>query len=141
MIVDSQFLRKEILEMGELVQRVLSISYNNNETLEAVLALEEQINRKHIHIDDEIFKYIALQKPAATDLRLALAAMKINAELERIGDQSMIIKTLFPTYPKKCFPTRQYSKSCLRHVQSIAGKLCPRQSGNGHGYSPPRWAS
>ena len=92
MVVSSEFLRKEILEMGNLVQKTLNISYNNNEPLEKILALEEQINHKHIHIDDEIFKYIALQKPAATDLRLALAAMKINAELERIGDQSLIIK-------------------------------------------------
>ena len=92
MVLDSEFLRKEILEMGSLVQEILNISYNNEEPLERLLALEDQINRKHIHIDDEVFKYIALQKPAATDLRLALASMKINSELERIGDQSLIIK-------------------------------------------------
>ena len=92
MVSNSEFLRKEILEMGNIVQEILSISYKDDESLEQVLALEEEINKKHIHIDDEIFKYIALQKPAATDLRLALAAMKINAELERIGDQSLNIK-------------------------------------------------
>ena len=92
MVPNSEFLRKEILDMGKVVQDILTISYNNNEPLEKVLALEEQINKKHIHIDDETFKYIALQKPAAGDLRLALGAMKINAELERIADQSLNIK-------------------------------------------------
>ena len=92
MSLGSEFLRHKIIEMGKIVREVLHISYNNQESLETVLSLEDQINRKHIAIDDDIFKYIALQKPAATDLRLALAAMKINAELERIGDQSLIIK-------------------------------------------------
>ena len=92
MVSDSEFLRKEIIDMGNIVKTIFEISYENDEPLEKVLSLEEQINKKHIYIDDEIFKYIALQKPAATDLRLALAAMKINAELERIGDQSLIIK-------------------------------------------------
>ena len=67
MVLKSEFLRKEILEMGNLVQKILNISYNNDESLENLLAIEEQINQKHIHIDDEVFKYIALQKPAATD--------------------------------------------------------------------------
>ena len=43
-------------------------------------------------IDDACFKYIALKSPNAKDLRTAIAIMKINADLERMGDQSVKIK-------------------------------------------------
>ena len=43
-------------------------------------------------IDDACFKYIALKSPAAKDLRTAIAVMKINADLERMGDQALKIK-------------------------------------------------
>ena len=105
MVTNSEFLRKEIIEMGAIVRDILNISYNNDESLEKVLALEEEINQKHMDIDDEIFKYIALQNPAASDLRLALGAIKINAELERIADQSLNIK--------------RYSQSIREHIPRL----------------------
>jgi len=52
-------------------------------------------------IDDACFKYIALKSPAAKDLRTALAVMKINAELERIGDQSLKIKRQYQRIGKE----------------------------------------
>ena len=92
MDLTSEFLREEIIKTGALVEKVLMFSFSQEETLEDVLAMELEINQRHTHIDDEIFKYIALKRPAARDLRLALSAMKINTELERIGDQALSIK-------------------------------------------------
>jgi phosphate transport system protein len=49
------------------------------------------VNDLQIEIDDRCLKLLALQQPMATDLRLITAAMKINSDLERIGDQAVNI--------------------------------------------------
>jgi len=49
---------------------------------------EEQVNTLHIQIDDQCMHLLALQNPVASDLRAVIAALKINNDLERIGDQA-----------------------------------------------------
>ncbi len=78
--------------MASLVEASLANCLNLEKNMEEFLELERKINEFHMLIDDSCFKYIALKSPAAKDLRTALAVMKINAELERIGDQSLKIK-------------------------------------------------
>jgi len=86
------FLRKQILEMGALAEKILSFSLVSENSLNDIFIIEDEINRYHKQIDDDVFKYIALKAPHATDLRTALAVMKMNSELERMGDQSVNIK-------------------------------------------------
>ena len=52
---------------------------------------EKEINMLHIEVDELCIKLIALRQPTAVDLRLITAAMKINSELERMGDQAVNI--------------------------------------------------
>ena len=52
---------------------------------------EDEVNRLHIDIDNRCVNLIALHQPAATDLRFIIAAIKINSDLERIGDQAVNI--------------------------------------------------
>lgn len=85
-------LRDYVLKMASLVEASFSSSLNLDKTLEDVFELEKKINEFHILIDDACFKYIALKGPNAKDLRTAIAVMKINADLERMGDQSVKIK-------------------------------------------------
>jgi phosphate transport system protein len=92
MDISTKDLRDHILKMASLVEASLSSALNMDKTLEDVLELERKVNEFHMMIDDACFKYIALKSPAAKDLRTVLAVMKINAELERIGDQSLKIK-------------------------------------------------
>jgi phosphate transport system protein len=49
------------------------------------------MNTMHLEIDEECINLIALRGPVARDLRLMIAAIKINSELERIGDQAVNI--------------------------------------------------
>lgn len=88
-------LREEVTKMAALTEQILSQSLISTYTKSDIFALESQINDYHKSIDDNIFKYIALKAPAATDLRTALAIMKMNSELERIGDQAVNIKRYF----------------------------------------------
>jgi len=88
-------LRKNIIEMATLVERILQESMSSQMSLKEIFLIEDEINTYHKTIDDNVFKYIALQSPAARNLRNALAIMKMNSELERMGDQAVNIKRYF----------------------------------------------
>jgi|KBSMisStaDraftv2_1062788.scaffolds.fasta_scaffold18885_2 phosphate transport system protein len=59
--------------------------------LRQVIAGDESINRLHLEIDDRAFKLLALFQPVAVDLRSIVSAVKINSDLERIGDLAVNI--------------------------------------------------
>lgn len=81
--------------MATLVERILQESMSSQMSLKEIFLIEDEINTYHKTIDDNVFKYIALQSPAARNLRNALAIMKMNSELERMGDQAVNIKRYF----------------------------------------------
>ncbi len=93
---DLEGLRTSILRMGALCEEMVhlavkEISERDPGLAEPVKRLEAQVNDLHIEIDDRCLKLLALHQPAAGDLRLIAAAIKINSDLERIGDQAVNI--------------------------------------------------
>jgi phosphate transport system protein len=93
---DLQALKNRLLGMGALVeervhQAVISLMERRQDLAERVAADDRDVNDLQIEIDDRALKLLALQQPMASDLRLITAAMKINADLERIGDQAVNI--------------------------------------------------
>ncbi len=89
-------LREMILRMGGLVERmthraIQALVERKNEMLAEVQAIETQVNQLHVDIDEACLEMIALRQPTATDLRFITAAMKINTDMERIGDQAINI--------------------------------------------------
>ena len=89
--IELQNLRSNILEMFELVQTQLTKSKESFLQLDKDLAREVVINEKRVNgfelkIDRDCENIIALFNPVAIDLRFVLACMKINSNLERIGD-------------------------------------------------------
>jgi phosphate transport system protein len=85
-------LRENIIEMASIAEKAVSQCLEAERTMQDVFELEKKINDFHKHIDDTCFKYMALKRPAARDLRLAVSIMRINSDLERIGDQAVNIK-------------------------------------------------
>jgi phosphate transport system protein len=82
--------------MGALVedrvhQAIVALMERRPDAAEKIIAGDDEVNELQIEIDDRCLKLIALQQPMASDLRLITAAMKINADLERIGDQAVNI--------------------------------------------------
>ena len=59
--------------------------------IDRVLAGDGPINQLHIEIDSRCFKLLALHQPMAVDLRAIVAAVKINTDLERVGDLAINI--------------------------------------------------
>jgi phosphate transport system protein len=91
-----QALKNRLLSMGALVedrvhQAVVALMERRPEIAQTIIAGDDEVNELQIEIDDRCLKLIALQQPMASDLRLITAAMKINADLERIGDQAVNI--------------------------------------------------
>ena len=70
--------------MEALVERDLSL-------VERVQSGDEPLNQLHIEIDDRCFKLLALHQPMAADLRAIVSAVKINTDLERVGDLAVNI--------------------------------------------------
>jgi len=86
----------KLLEMSALVESavyrsVQGVVEKNQELAEQVLKNEARINQLEIEVDDMAIGLLALQAPLATDLRLITAALKINTDLERMGDLSVSI--------------------------------------------------
>jgi len=93
---DLDELRGRLLRMGGLCEEMIHAAVKlivdrDEENLRAVEEWERQVNRLHLEIDDVCLKLIALHQPAAGDLRLIAAALKINSDLERVGDQAVNI--------------------------------------------------
>jgi phosphate transport system protein len=91
-----QALKNRLLNMGALVeervhQATFALIERRPDALDRVIAGDQDVNDLQIEIDDRCLKLLALQQPMASDLRLITAAMKINADLERIGDQAVNI--------------------------------------------------
>ncbi len=89
-------LRETVLRMGGLVEQmthraIQALVERKAAMLEEVRAMEPQVNQLHIEIDEICLEMIALRQPAAKDLRFITAAMKINTDLERVGDQAVNI--------------------------------------------------
>jgi phosphate transport system protein len=101
MDISPKDLRDHVLKMASLVEASLSGALNLDKSMEEIFELERKINEFHMLIDDACFKYIALKSPAAKDLRTAIAVMKINADLERMGDQALKIKRQYMSIGKE----------------------------------------
>ncbi len=89
-------LKNRILAMGGLVEQAIEKSTLVLQTrdpamLTQVKAIERKINEENMAIDHICLEILARLSPVATDLRLILAIIKINTDLERMGDQAMNI--------------------------------------------------
>jgi phosphate transport system protein len=63
----------------------------DTELIEHTPAGDEPINALHLEIDDRCFTLLALHQPMATDLRAIVSAVKINSDLDRVGDLAVNI--------------------------------------------------
>jgi phosphate transport system protein len=95
-VEELDLLSQKLLEMCSLVesavQRSISaVTEKDVYAAEEVLRNEARINQIEIEIDDFAISLLALNQPMAADLRLIIAALKINTDLERMGDLAVNI--------------------------------------------------
>jgi len=94
--VELESLKSQLLSMASLVEEAIHRSIKalverNEELAQEVIASDDAINMAEIKIDDFCLKLLALHQPAAIDLRFITSALKINNDLERMGDQAVNI--------------------------------------------------
>ena len=89
-------LKTLLLEMGGLAEErvvaaVRALVERDPSLAQPVLDGDSPLNQLHIDIDAHAFRLLALHQPMAVDLRAIVAALKINTDLERVGDLSVNI--------------------------------------------------
>lgn len=101
---DLDKLRSRLIRMGSLVEEQVEFAFRalregNAELAKIVMERDDKVNKLDLKIDKQCQRIFALNQPVASDLRLLLAAIKINNELERIGDLAADIARLVSDAP------------------------------------------
>jgi phosphate transport system protein len=89
-------LKARLLEMGGMAEEEVRLAVRglverDNASIEQVIRGDGPLNSLHIEIDNRCFTLLALHQPMAADLRSIVAAVKINTDLERVGDLAVNI--------------------------------------------------
>ena len=98
-----EHLKTRLLEMGGLAEdrvraAVEGLVTRDMSTINEVLGGDGPINQLHIEIDNRCFTLLALHQPMAVDLRAIVSAVKINTDLERVGDLAINIAEAVTRY-------------------------------------------
>lgn len=88
---DLDQLKKEILQLGNMVETainnaILALNNRRPELADLVISEESKIDDKEVLIEEECLKILALHQPVAMDLRFIVVVLKVNNDLERMGD-------------------------------------------------------
>ena len=89
-------LKKMVLALGATVEDNVAKAVNALRTrdialAERIIASDQDVDRKEVELEEECLKVLALHQPVAIDLRFVIAVLKINNDLERIGDLAVNI--------------------------------------------------
>jgi len=94
--IELQHLKEKLLLMAAKVEDIVDRSIEalrtrNQDLAEQVLSLDKEADRLEIEIEEDAIALMARHQPAAVDLRFLVGALKINNDLERIGDHGVNI--------------------------------------------------
>lgn len=81
----------EILRMGDLALNELEAAINaamerDSETAQSIVDSDQEVDKLELEVSHDVIRLLALRQPMAGDLREVLAALRIAADIERIGD-------------------------------------------------------
>lgn len=96
LIRELEKIKKKILALGATVEERVHMVVRSIESFDAELATQVEqsdweIDDMEVEVEEECLKVLALYQPVAIDLRFIIAVIKINNDLERIGDQAVNI--------------------------------------------------
>ncbi len=89
-------LNQKLLTMGTLVEErvrmaVTVIETHDEEMIQKIIRCDYEVDDMEVEIEEECLKILALHQPVASDLRFLITVIKINNEIERIGDMAVNI--------------------------------------------------
>ena len=112
-------LKEKLFKMGLLVEEavrkaVTALINRDTKLAEQVIDQDQKVNIIEIEIDEYGHELIALRQPTAVDLRLITMVLKINSDLERIGDQAVNIAE------KAIAISKEAPVKCPANIQKMA---------------------
>ncbi len=122
-------LKRQILALGAEVENdvraaVRGVETRDLEMIKSVADRENRVNAMEVDVEEECLKILALYQPVAADLRYIIAVLKINHDLERIGDlathiaeRGMFLCSLAPIgIPKELGDMAERAQTMLKRV-------------------------
>lgn len=123
-------LKTLLIKMGSIVEEnfrnaVLAVQKSDTQIAQNIITSDKRVDALELEVDNSILDILALQQPVAKDLRLIIAAQKINNDLERISDHAVNIAQavltldnvnaieLFPEINDMAHQTRRMLKDAL----------------------------
>jgi phosphate transport system protein len=93
---DLDGLKREILAIGTMVEEAITRAIHSLDTrrpdlAREVIAGDREIDLREVKVEDDCLKILALHQPVAADLRFVVAVLKVNNDLERMGDLAVNI--------------------------------------------------
>ena len=93
---DLDRLRKIALETGTLVEEsitrsIAAITACDRKTAQEIIDGDDEVDRREVQVEEECLKILALHQPVARDLRFVVTMLKMNNDLERMGDYAVNI--------------------------------------------------
>jgi len=94
-------LKKQLFHLSSLVEENLRLAIravrdNDSKLAETVRRNDAEVDDLEVDVEEECLKILALHQPVAVDLRFLVAALKMNNDLERIGDLAVNIASIQP---------------------------------------------
>jgi phosphate transport system protein len=88
---DLDRLKRELLTMGGMIEEAVDLAISavvdrRADLAQQVNAGDDKIDAKELEVEDECLKMLALHQPVASDLRFIITVLKVNSDLERMGD-------------------------------------------------------
>jgi phosphate transport system protein len=115
--------------VGSAMQRATTALLDADLALaESVIAADEQVDNLHAALEEHSLVLIARQAPVATDLRTIIAALRMSADLERMGDLARhVAKVARMRYPDSAIPAEL--RSTILEMGNIAEQLVAKVGG------------
>ncbi len=129
-------LRELVRSTGDKVLRMFEYSQERSGNFDQALfdriyAIEVEVNRSQMRIDDLTWKIMALYQPTASDLRILIGGIKLASNLERIGDEIIVwnrrgvdvSKNSWKKQPPQLFGMEAMVKSILKDGLTVISNL------------------
>ena len=123
---DLDKLKKEILQLGNMVETaisnaILSLNDRRPDLADQVISNEIHIDNKEVMIEEECLKILALHQPVAMDLRFIVVVLKVNNDLERMGDFAVNIakRALFLSSEKPIPSPPEFSEVMSNNIRTM----------------------
>jgi len=119
-------LRNHMLSMGGKVEQQLSTALEalmkmDSGEAELVVRRDSEVNQMEMAIDDECATILARRQPTASDLRLVIAIIKVNRDLERIGDEAAKVARQAVRMSEDGMSPSNFIE--IRHIGTLVGAM------------------